>query len=344
MILVDQFPRNIYRHTIQSFSGDALARTIVDEPHVWRDVLRPEECLFIPCLILTHQENIEDQRRCVEFYNNLEPMLPPKLDIFRTIFEEHLRTIELCGTFPHRDHYYHRETSPAGRELLENPRVRFDLPLVTVDGSMRFGYDPKRLWLTTQRAFDVLDRIEILTQDDSPCERWKPIRWLSVKETAECQEAFRAFDKDGNGFFDLQEMEAVLGVTGRAYTKDKICRAMDRISGTKGANCITFEQFTALVYANSDYTLEECARRRFNRLDEDGSGEISLDELKSCIQRIDSLITTAEIKQMLEACDADHNGSVSFDEFLAMMYECAGNSMFDFTQEFTVDFGGCHPL
>jgi uncharacterized protein (DUF924 family)/Ca2+-binding EF-hand superfamily protein len=345
MILIDQFPRNIYRHTVQSFSGDGLARTIVNEPHDWREVLRPEECLFVPCLILTHQENTADQQQCVKFYNDLEPMLPPDLHIFRTIFEEHLRTIELCGSFPHRDHYYHRETSPAGRELLENPRVRFDLPLVAVDGTMRFGYDPKRLWITTQRSLDALDCIEILAQDDSPCETWKPVRWLSIKETAECQEAFRAFDKDGNGFFDLQEMEAVLSATGRAYTRDKLCRAMDRISGMKGTNCITFEQFTALFYANSGYTLEECARRRFNRLDEDGSGEISLDELKRCIQRIDGLVTTAEIEQMLEACDADRNGSVSFEEFFAMMNECAGESVLGFIDaSFTTDFGECHPF
>jgi len=203
---------------------------------------------------------------------------------------------------------------------------------------MRFGYDPKRLWITTQRALDALDRIEILVSDERACETWKPIRWLSIKETAECQEAFRAFDKDGNGFFDLQELEIVLSTTGRSYSKDRLCRAMDRISGMKGTNCITFEQFTALFYANSGYSLEECARRRFNRLDEDGSGEISLDELKSCIQRIDSLITTAEIEQMLEVCDLDRNGSVSFDEFLTMMNECAAESTF------TADFNECRPL
>jgi len=31
MILVDQFPQNIYRHTIHSFDGDKMARSIVRE-------------------------------------------------------------------------------------------------------------------------------------------------------------------------------------------------------------------------------------------------------------------------------------------------------------------------
>ncbi|KAH9207111.1 hypothetical protein DL95DRAFT_314267, partial [Leptodontidium sp. 2 PMI_412] len=109
MILVDQFPRNIYRHTVNSFSGDKMPRSIVDAPHDWLKVLQPEECVFVPCLIMTHQENLEDQEWGVKFYEQLEPSLPSELHIFRTIFEEHLRIIKLCGTFPYRDHYYGRE-------------------------------------------------------------------------------------------------------------------------------------------------------------------------------------------------------------------------------------------
>jgi uncharacterized protein (DUF924 family) len=33
MILVEQFPRNVYRHTIYSFDGYKMARTIVNAPH-----------------------------------------------------------------------------------------------------------------------------------------------------------------------------------------------------------------------------------------------------------------------------------------------------------------------
>jgi len=325
MILVDQFPRNIYRHTIHSFDGDRMAVTIADEPHDWLNVLTPEECIFVPCLIMTHQENDADQERGVAFYNKLEPKLPKELHIFRIIFEEHLRIIRLCGTFPHRDHYYGRETSDVGRMLMENPKVRFDLPLIAENGTMKFGHDPKKLWLATQRAFDALDRIEALAKETDIQGQGAetPASWLSEKELAECHETFRAFDKDGNGSFDLEELTAVLASTGRKYTKDRIQYAMDRISGTKNSTHITFEQFTALFRTTAGTSLEMIARHRFDQFDKDGSGDISFEELKRCIQDMDDLVTSAEVEAMLESCDTNHNGSVSFDEFWAMISNSA---------------------
>lgn len=321
MILIDQFPRNIYRHNRMSFDGDKMAKSIVDEPHDWINVLAPEECIFVPCLIMTHQEDVHDQQRGVDFYNKLEEKLPSELHIFRTIFEEHLRIISLCGTFPHRDHYYGRETSNVGKMLMENPKVRFDLPLIAENGVMKFGHDPKKLWLATQRAFDALDRIDALAGETEQLGDGveAPASWLSEKELAECRETFRAFDKDGNGTFDLEELATVLGSSGRVYTKDRIQRAMDRISGTENSSHITFEQFTALFRSGPASSLEEVARHRFNQFDKDGSGDISLEELKKCIQDLDDLVTSAEIETMLQDCDSDHDGSVSFEEFLNMI-------------------------
>ncbi|KAG4436484.1 hypothetical protein IFR05_008025 [Cadophora sp. M221] len=319
MILVDQFPRNIYRHTVNSFSGDKMARSIVDAPHEWLKVLQPEECVFVPCLIMTHQENLEDQERGVRFYHQLEPSLPAELHIFRTIFEEHLRIIKLCGSFPHRDHYYGRETSDVGRMLMENPKVRFDLPLIAENGTMKFGHDPKKLWFATQRAFDALERIEAFATETEKRGYAEPASWLSEKEVAECHETFRAFDKDGNGSFDLEELSTVLSSTGRVYSKEQIQKAMDRIADVENAACITFEQFSALLRVDMNLTLEARVLQRFRNFDVDGSGEISLEELRNCIQSLDDLVTGAEIEEMLKLCDGDGNGEVSFEEFSAML-------------------------
>jgi uncharacterized protein (DUF924 family)/Ca2+-binding EF-hand superfamily protein len=319
MILVDQFPRNIYRHTVQSFAGDKIARTIINAPHHWLQVLEPEECIFVPCLIMTHQENIDDQDWGVKFYDNLEPMLPSELHIFRIIFEEHARIISLCGSFPHRDHYYGRETSEAGRMLMENPKVRFDLPLIAENGTMKFGHDPKKLWLATQRAFDALERIEALASETEQRGCEEPASWLSKNEVAECHETFRAFDKDGNGSFDKTELATVLGSTGRVYNQKQLQAAMDRISGVEGSIFITFEQFSALLRVDVNMSLEARARHLFSKFDADGSGAISVGELKQCIQGLDDLVTGAEIEEMLKMCDTDNNGELSFEEFSAIL-------------------------
>ncbi|PVH77463.1 EF-hand [Cadophora sp. DSE1049] len=184
---------------------------------------------------------------------------------------------------------------------------------------MKFGHDPKKLWLATQRAFDALERIEALATETEKRGHAEPASWLSEKEIAECHETFRAFDKDGNGSFDLEELSTVLKSTGRVYSKDQIQKAMDRIAGAGNAACITFEQFSALLRADMNLTLEARILQRFRMFDADRSGEISLDELKKCIQGMDDLVTGAEIEEMLRVCDGDLNGEVSFEEFSAML-------------------------
>jgi uncharacterized protein (DUF924 family)/Ca2+-binding EF-hand superfamily protein len=319
MILVDQFPRNIYRHTARSFDGDRIARRIVDAGHNWLEALEPEECLFVPCLIMTHQESIADQTQGLQFYETLEPHLPSELHIFRTIFEEHLRIISLCGTFPHRDHYFGRTTSDIGRELMENPKLRFDLPLIAKNGIVKFGHDPKKLWQAMQHAFDVLERIDGLggkTTVDCGIINDNP---RTPKEISECHEIFRAFDKDGNGYFDIEELAEVLESTGRTHEQAELQHIMDSITGIENSSRVTFDQFLALLQVKLDTDPTVRLKNRFNFFDIDGSGDISFEELKKCIQSLDSLVTIAEIKEMLEECDTDSNGSVSYAEFLAMV-------------------------
>lgn len=95
MILLDQFPRNIYRHTVQMYDGDKKSMEIVNKGHDWRSQLTPGECLFVPCLVLTHQEDLNAQKQCLAYYEQIEPDLPSEFRIFRTIFEEHLKIINI---------------------------------------------------------------------------------------------------------------------------------------------------------------------------------------------------------------------------------------------------------
>jgi uncharacterized protein (DUF924 family)/Ca2+-binding EF-hand superfamily protein len=321
MILIDQFPRNIYRHTVRSFAGDKMSRNMVyNSGHDWLQALTPEECLFVPCLILTHQENIQDQDYCLKFYDSLEPLLPPSLHIFRTIFKEHHNIISLCGTFPHRDHYYNRTTSVIGKSLMDNPVVRFDLPLCECeDGTVFFGHDPCKLWQATQRAFDVIDRIDAIINRSARRRSTLPAGYMTKQRSAELAEIFKIFDKSGDGFLEIGELTTVLASTGYRYSDEQIQEAVDHVTGRKGSTGLTFLQFANLLRINLNSSFEARIKQRFNMFDADQSGEVTLEEFTACVQGLDGLITTAEAAAMFQKCGHNKNGSVSFQEFIRVM-------------------------
>lgn len=57
----------------------------------------------------------------------------------------------------------------------------------------------------------------------------------------------------------------------------------------------------------------------FAYFDKDGSGTISRDELRQCLQSEDFSMTEEEINTMLEGVDADGDGEVDYQEFIMMM-------------------------
>lgn len=318
MILTDQFPRNIYRHTIHMYDGDKRARSLVDK-HDWVATLKPEECLFVPCLVFTHQEDLGDQKLCLEFYEKVEPLLSSELLVFRTIFAEHLEVVTKCGCFPHRDRYYGRETSDVGKELMANPKLRYDRPLMVKSGQVKFGIEPVKLWKITQLAFDLMERIDALAKGVVKMPDVEVVESYSTAELIEAREIFSMFDIDGNGTFGDDEFKAILSRTGRPDNPARVKKAMACVTGVEGATSLTFEQFACLLRVEVKADWEYRMLRRFEFFDTDGSGEIDMMELKECIQGLDTLATEAEVEDMMLACDKDGKGTLSYEEFKAMV-------------------------
>lgn len=51
-------------------------------------------------------------------------------------------------------------------------------------------------------------------------------------------------------------------------------------------------------------------------IDDDGSGEITKQELRSVLESMGDTISDKEIKAMVLAADANGDGSIQFDEFV----------------------------
>jgi uncharacterized protein (DUF924 family) len=132
LILLDQFSRNVFRHSPESFSCDDMALAVLTRSLFYgyhKKVTKLASIFF--CLILTHSENIHHQELCVELWQDISDSLSPEdpCHKFDPIFTKHLDVIKRFGRFPHRNEVLGRTTSHAEEEFLNDPSYRFDLPM-----------------------------------------------------------------------------------------------------------------------------------------------------------------------------------------------------------------------
>jgi uncharacterized protein (DUF924 family) len=118
VILLDQFPRNMFRGTAKSFATDnkALALTKyaiaermdrgLDDDH--------RQFLYMP---LMHSEEIEDQKLGIELF-----AYNPQMQLYA---KRHMEIIDKFGRFPHRNEILGRKSTDEELEFLKSPNSGF---------------------------------------------------------------------------------------------------------------------------------------------------------------------------------------------------------------------------
>jgi uncharacterized protein (DUF924 family) len=103
VLLLDQFPRNMFRDTSRAFATDAKARDIVRHAigAGFDRVLSAVERMFL-YLPMQHSENLNDQFESVRLTRELAAEDPGMADTLKYA-EQHLETIQRFGRFPARN-------------------------------------------------------------------------------------------------------------------------------------------------------------------------------------------------------------------------------------------------
>ncbi|MET0987232.1 MAG: DUF924 family protein [Steroidobacteraceae bacterium] len=115
VIVLDQFPRNIYRDSPQAFLTDsqavAHARDAIERK--FDRHLTPQQRMFL-YLPYQHAEDLELQKQSVELFDQLG------LDEPAEYAREHKRVIDRFGRFPHRNAVLGRESTAEEVEFLKS--------------------------------------------------------------------------------------------------------------------------------------------------------------------------------------------------------------------------------
>src|SRR2546425_82786 len=114
VLLLDQFPRNLFRDSPRAFEFDAKAAAVASGAIAagFDEKLRPLEAVFL-YLPFEHAEDLELQNRSVELFLKLclraPELLKSQFEEFADYAHRHREVIRRFGRFPHRNALLGRE-------------------------------------------------------------------------------------------------------------------------------------------------------------------------------------------------------------------------------------------
>lgn len=124
VIVLDQFPRNMFRDQPQSFASDAKALSVAQTAvaHQFDQQVPPIQRFFF-YLPFEHSENLEHQNQSVALFEQFK-----NDSQLREVYDYALRhrsVIDRFGRFPHRNRILARPSTPEEVEFLKQPGSSF---------------------------------------------------------------------------------------------------------------------------------------------------------------------------------------------------------------------------
>ncbi|MGL5083408.1 MAG: DUF924 family protein [Microcoleaceae cyanobacterium] len=124
VLLLDQFPRNLFRGQPQAFATDYKALTTAKfaiEQGFDQHFPPTQRAFFY--LPLEHSETLADQRQSAALFRQLGEY--PDLESYIDYAVRHLEVIQRFGRFPHRNQILGRVSTPEELDFLQQPGSAF---------------------------------------------------------------------------------------------------------------------------------------------------------------------------------------------------------------------------
>ncbi|XP_074640158.1 neo-calmodulin-like [Tubulanus polymorphus] len=143
----------------------------------------------------------------------------------------------------------------------------------------------------------------------------------------ELKEAFRLFDKDGDGSITSSELGTVMRNLGQFPSADELEQLLSEVD-INGDGKFSFEEFVQVMANmgglseehNEEDEVEEL-REAFKVFDKSGCGFITASDLRYVLQSMGEDLTESELDEMIAEVDIDGDGRIDFEEFIACMSE-----------------------
>jgi centrin-3 len=149
---------------------------------------------------------------------------------------------------------------------------------------------------------------------------------LTDDQRAEVEEAFAIFDSEGRKFLDIYEVKILIRSLGFRVKRSDVLRMVHEVGPDADADADTqnegrVELPQLLDMMSSLYATVDPREEMENafRLFDDGSGLITLQNLKRVAKELGKNMSDEELQAMIEEFDKDADGAINLEEFTHIM-------------------------
>ncbi|XVF69526.1 hypothetical protein PTKIN_Ptkin11bG0088900 [Pterospermum kingtungense] len=140
---------------------------------------------------------------------------------------------------------------------------------------------------------------------------------LSEEEIMGLKEMFKGMDTDNSGTITLEELKQGLAKQGTKLSEYEVKQLMEA-ADADGNGTIDYDEFITATMHMNRMDKEDHLYHAFQHFDKDNSGYITTEELEQALREY-GMDDGRDIKEILSEVDADNDGRINYDEFVAMM-------------------------
>ncbi|KAK7287517.1 hypothetical protein RIF29_00798 [Crotalaria pallida] len=140
---------------------------------------------------------------------------------------------------------------------------------------------------------------------------------LSEEEIMGLKEMFKGMDTDNSGTITIEELKQGLAKQGTKLSEQEVKQLMEA-ADADGNGTIDYDEFITATMHMNRMNREEHLYTAFQYFDKDNSGFITTEELEQALHEF-NMHDGRDIKEILQEVDADNDGRINYDEFVAMM-------------------------
>ena len=141
---------------------------------------------------------------------------------------------------------------------------------------------------------------------------------LTDEKLKECKIIFDLIDKDKDTKITPEELGPALRVCGASPSQQELEMAIQG-SGDQ-SNLINFEKFIDIyekLINNQDS--EEDIINELKKLDKNGSGTITVNDLRNLLANYGDVLTKEEVDDVVQEANADKNGKINIEKFAKIL-------------------------